>query len=202
MAKIATLPNPDKKELHEAQKQEKREARTKARKEKLDKRDNLLQSIPPLPEYQPMPIEYRAAVSHLPIDILLTPYTIFSLIWTSTVWNMFCINTNLYAAAQSSPQDNWKPTEVPELKIFIAITIYIGIYRFPIIHDYWRTDSIASVPEILRGKMPRDRYVLLRKFLHCSDPAAEDSFTIGTGRHKQPIWYKKLMPFADEIRSN
>ncbi|KAF6240902.1 hypothetical protein HO173_000694 [Letharia columbiana] len=50
--------------------------------------------------------------------------------------------------------------------------------------------------------MARDRYVLLRRMIHCSDPDEEDSFTIGKGRHQKPVWYKKMLPFADEIRSN
>lgn len=51
----------------------------------LEKRKDLLQRIPPLPEYQPLEIEYRAAVSHLPSDLLLTSRTVFGLIWTTTV---------------------------------------------------------------------------------------------------------------------
>ena len=80
MPQIATLPAPDKGELDRALKKQKKEAQTRARKEKLEKRDNLLQSIPPLPEYQPMIIDYRAAVSHLPHDLFITPSTVFGLI--------------------------------------------------------------------------------------------------------------------------
>lgn len=80
MAKIATLPTPDKEELDRAIKRQKRDAQTNAKKERLEQRDILLQSIPPLPEYQPIKIEYRAAVSYLPSDIEITPYTVFSLI--------------------------------------------------------------------------------------------------------------------------
>ena len=54
MAKITTLPQPDKDELHEAQKRQKKEATTEARKEKLKQRDILLRRIPALPEYQPL----------------------------------------------------------------------------------------------------------------------------------------------------
>ncbi len=115
---------------------------------------------------------------------------------------MLCKNTNLYAATQKSLYPNWKETEIPELKIFVAITIYIRIYHFPTIHDYWRTDGIAPVAPILAGRMTRDRYVLLRRLIHCSDPHDEDSTTIGTGRWKQPVWYKKMLPLADEIRKN
>lgn len=85
MARVATLPAPDIDELDRATKKQKREAQTKARKEKLEKRDILLQSIPPLPKYQPIIIKYRPAVSHLSSNIFFTPHAIFSLIWTPTV---------------------------------------------------------------------------------------------------------------------
>ncbi len=85
MAKIATLPTPDQGELDRALKQQRKVAKDQERKEKLDNLDKLLARIPPLSEYEPMIIEDRAAVSHLPSDIFLTSYSIFSLIWTPTV---------------------------------------------------------------------------------------------------------------------
>ena len=202
MPQIATLPVPDKYELDQALKQQKKQAQTRERQAFLQKRDNLLQRIPPLPEYQPMAVEYRKAVNHLPDSILLTPRTVFGLIWTTTVWEMLRDNTNLYASAQPSCDSYWYSTTVSELKIFVAITIYMGIFHFLDIHDYWRTDGIAPVASIVVEKMTRDRYVLLRKYIHCSNLAEEDLATIGSGRYKQPVWYKKLLPFASEIRKN
>ena len=161
MAKIATLPAPDKDELDWATKREKREAQTKAQREKLDKRDILLQSIPPLPEYQPMKIEDRAAVSHLPFDQGIIPYIVFSHVWTARVWEMLCENINLYASVQETIDPSWVPTTMSELKVFVAITIYMGIFHFSTIHDYWRTNGIAPVAPILVEKMAQNRYVLL-----------------------------------------
>ena len=196
MPQVATLPAPDRGELDQALKKQKSATKAKERQEHLTQRDNFLQRIPPLPEYQPMIIEDCTAVSHLPSDLSFTPSTVFGLIWTTTVWKMLCANTNLYATAQTtqkSQKPTWTPTTVPELKIFVAITEYMGIFHFPTIHDYWRTDGIALVAAMIVDKMARDRYV------HCSDPNNEDSATIGTGRYKQPVWYKKMLTFADEI---
>ena len=115
MPQIATLPAPDRDELDSALKQQKKASKTKERQQFLEKRDNLLQRIPPLPEYQPMKIEYRAAVSHLPSDLFLTSRTVFGLIWTTTVWEILRDNTNLYASAQSSRDPYWYSTTVSEL---------------------------------------------------------------------------------------
>lgn len=202
MPQIETLPFPDRDELDKALKQQKRVAKTGERQAFLEKRNDLLQRIPPLPEYQPIKIDYRAAVSHLPDDLALTPRTIFGLIWTITVWEMLRDNTNLYAKSQANLDPHWYSTTVSELKIFVAITIYMGVFHFPTIHDYWRTDGFAPVAAIVVGKMARDRYVLLRKYIHCSNHEEENLKTIGVGRWKQSVWYKKLLSFADEIRKN
>ena len=102
MAEVATLPTPDKGELAQALKRSKWEAQTEARKEKLEKRDKLLEDIPALSEYQRMKIEHRAAVNHLPRSLKVTSYSVFSLIWTPAIWDMLCANTNLYASQQST----------------------------------------------------------------------------------------------------
>ena len=148
-----------------------------------------------------MAIEARAAVNHLPSDLIRTPGTVFGLIWTPTVWEMLRDNTNLYASNQIPSDINWISTTVSELKVFVAITLYMGVYHFPTIYDYWRTDWLAPTVSITQ-KMTRDRYILLRKYIHCSNPDQEDLETIGLGRYKQAVWYKKLLPFASEIRKN
>ncbi len=102
MPKVATLPSPDKDELDRALRQQKKAVKEQERREFLEKRDNLLKSIPSLPEYQPIIIEDRPVVSHLSSDIALTFYSIFSLIWTPAAWDMLCKNINLYAATQKS----------------------------------------------------------------------------------------------------
>ena len=182
MPQIETLPLPDRDELDQALKQQKRVAKTRERQQHLEKRDSLLQRIPPLPEYEPMRIEYRPAVSHLPSDLFLTSSTIFGLIWTTTVWEILRDNTNLYAKNQNSLDPHWYSTTVSELKVFVAITIYMGIFYFPTIYDYWRTDGIAPVASIVVNSITRDRYILLRKYIHCSNLIQEDLETIGVGR--------------------
>ena len=131
-----------------------------------------------------MKIEYRAAVNHLSSDLFPTPRTIFGLIWTTAVWEMLRDNTNLYARSQINLDPYWYTTTVSELKIFVAITIYMGVFHFSTIHDYWRTDGIAPIASIVVEKMARDRYILLRKYIHCLNLIKEDFKTIGAGRWK------------------
>ena len=60
----------------------------------------------------------------------------------------------------------------------------MSVFHFPTIHDYWRTNGIASVAGIVVEKITRDRYVLLRKYIHCSNLIEKDLKTIGKGRWK------------------
>ena len=100
-----------------------------------------------------MIIEDRAAVSYLSSDLFLTPRTVFGLIWTITVWEMLRDNINLYVFMQSSRDPYWYNITVLELKIFVAITIYMGVFHFSIIYDYWRVDGITSIALIVVEKM-------------------------------------------------
>ena len=84
MAQIVTLPTPDQDVLDLAQKEQKNATKSGPRRGFFKKCDNLLQRIPPLPEYHPMAIEHRAAVIHLPENTFLTLRTLFGLIWTTT----------------------------------------------------------------------------------------------------------------------
>lgn len=78
----------------------------------------------------------------------------------------------------------------------------MGVFHFSTIYNYWRTDGIVLITLIIVKKITRDRYVLLRKYIHYLDLTQEGFITIGTGRWKQLVWYKKLLLFASEIRKN
>ena len=47
-------------------------------------------------------------------------------------------NTNAYAVFQKAPK--WKDTTVDELSILIALLIFMGIYSFPAVRDFWKKD--------------------------------------------------------------
>ena len=91
-------------------------------------------------------------------------------------------NTNLYTSMQSSRDPYWYNTTISELKIFVTITIYIDIFHFSTIYNYWRVNKIASITLIVIEKITRDRYILLRKYIHYSNLAQEDLITIKLGR--------------------
>ena len=80
MPQIAILSASDKGELDRALKKQKKKAQIRARKKKLKKRDNLLQSIFSLSEYQLIIINYRVAINYLSYNLFITLSTIFDFI--------------------------------------------------------------------------------------------------------------------------
>ncbi|CAG8805789.1 32547_t:CDS:2, partial [Racocetra persica] len=55
--------------------------------------------------------------------------------------NMIVENTNYYAVAKSAAKGReWVPLTVEELLIWLALVIYMGIFKLPSREDYWKTD--------------------------------------------------------------
>ncbi|CAH1763412.1 11977_t:CDS:2 [Entrophospora sp. SA101] len=51
-------------------------------------------------------------------------------------------NSNLYAIEKGAGTGrDWYPSTVPELKIWIALLIYMGLFKFPSVNDYWNSDD-------------------------------------------------------------
>ncbi|PKY46392.1 hypothetical protein RhiirA4_320236, partial [Rhizophagus irregularis] len=65
-------------------------------------------------------------------------YLIFSLFFTSDILNIIISNTNKYAISKLSEEKRlWQNLTLLELRIFIAILIYMGIFKLSSIKDYW-----------------------------------------------------------------
>ena len=72
-------------------------------------------------------------------DETCSPYLIFSLFFSSDILAIIVNNTNEYATAKSTAREKlWQSLSISELRIFIAILIYMGIFKLSAIKDYWR----------------------------------------------------------------
>nr|XP_054750234.1 piggyBac transposable element-derived protein 4-like [Lytechinus pictus] len=63
------------------------------------------------------------------------------------------------------------PTTVPEMKAFLGLVLLMGVVRCPRYHLHWSTMEMFYHP-FFSAIMPRNRYSLLRRFLHLSDNTA------------------------------
>ncbi|CAH1768892.1 3791_t:CDS:2, partial [Entrophospora sp. SA101] len=48
---------------------------------------------------------------------------------------------NLHDAIGAGTGRNWYPLSVPELKIWMALLIYMGLFKFPSVDDYWNLNE-------------------------------------------------------------
>jgi hypothetical protein len=135
--------------------------------------------------------------SHDPIDF-------FYLLFEEDMWNTLVQQTNLYFTQSHPDLDTlsphsrsrkWKVVTVDEMKVFMAISIAMGLVVKQDIEQYWSTDEIDGTPFF--GKyMSRDRYHLILWNLHVSDNTNEVE-------HGMPGFdpLNKVRPFIKMMRS-
>lgn len=67
-----------------------------------------------------------------------------------------------------SHQAKWVPTDFEEFYLFLTTFMLMPRMKKFRIKDYWSTDYLISTP-VFGDIMPRDRFLLLLKFLHFND---------------------------------
>jgi len=102
--------------------------------------------LPPLPDFTPMVhrVKTHTAYNMLPDSLILNAYQIFTLFFTDDMFNIMTANTNAYALEHLDEHTNgrpWSPTSPAELRIWVGITIYMGLNPMPGLRDYWRHDD-------------------------------------------------------------
>ncbi|XP_040286033.1 piggyBac transposable element-derived protein 4-like [Bufo bufo] len=113
------------------------------------------------------------------------PIDFFKLVITEQLLQEIVLQTNLYAQQflASNPSSfyakphYWKPTTVPEIKQFLALTFNMGLTKKSELRSYWSSNPIYHMP-IFSAVMARARYEILMRFLHFNDntlcPRRED----------------------------
>jgi hypothetical protein len=117
-------------------------------------------------------------------DVDATPYEIFSTMFNEEVFSLLVEQTNLYYEQYLQTKgglDNlprfsraraWRPVTVPEMKVFIAIVLYMGLVRLPNYDMYWSTDELISLKSLCLY-MTRDRFYNIMSFFHANDNSRE-----------------------------
>ena len=105
-----------------------------------------------------------------PIDFFLRTFPLVLL-------NLLCTETNRYFSQWSQQQGvivnesirkAWFDAEVPEMRVFIALLIFMGLDRRYSYRSYWSTHWMLGMPGF-RSVMPRDRFFAILRFLRISD---------------------------------
>ena len=91
--------------------------------------------------------------------------------------------------------NSWTDTNVPEMKAFLAILLFMGFVKFPSYQDYWTTEDVMQMPGF-RSIMPRNRFNAIMQFLH--DANNEDALPANDPNHDKLF---KIRPFIDTLVS-
>ena len=109
----------------------------------------------------------------------LSPLQIFQLFFCEAVWQLLVRETNRYAnqtlsAESANSQCTWIPTNVPEMKAFVALLLSMGINKRPSYAMYWSRCEVLRSP-LYPSTMSRNRFMAILRFLHLADNTADDS---------------------------
>lgn len=97
-------------------------------------------------------------------------------------------NTNQNAArilSLRSPRQQyahaWEPTTGKELRAYIGVYIWMGIYRSSEVDEFWNTDStlgpihVGPIHDAVRQHISRNRWQQLERFFHITPPQVPTS---------------------------
>uniref|UniRef100_A0A672L7S8 PiggyBac transposable element-derived protein domain-containing protein n=1 Tax=Sinocyclocheilus grahami TaxID=75366 RepID=A0A672L7S8_SINGR len=94
-------------------------------------------------------------------------------------------HTNLYSAQELGDPIKTSPEEIED---FLSMLLFMGVFKFPSLEDYWHNDSRFSV---IADIMPRKRFQLLRRYIHFND---------NQQCSENPDRFYKIRPLFDMLR--
>ena len=132
-------------------------------------------------------------------DHVQHPIHYFELFWGPEVWNTLIENTNTYAQYKEAWHKGnlegnsrwWKAITLYEMRIFIALLIYIGIVGTLDIASFW--NKCGNTTHKPMGFMTYYWFQQIKRYFHVSAP---DISRLSTAR-----WYTKLEPLASMLRT-
>ncbi|KAL1247915.1 hypothetical protein QQF64_023291 [Cirrhinus molitorella] len=154
--------------------------------------DQVPQTLRFLPAQEPGP-QLSPADAH-------SPMSIFKMFFTENAVSNLCHNTNAQAARAIAKgrKYKWTDVSVDEMYRYIGLIFYMAAVKMSCIADYWRQDSLFSLP-FPATVMPRDRYRTISWNVHMSHPDAdkENDRKRGTAEHDRLF---RIKPLMDTIR--
>ncbi|GET00680.1 piggyBac transposable element-derived protein 4-like isoform X1 [Rhizophagus clarus] len=123
------------------------------------------------------------------------PYSIFSLFFSIEILNIIVENTNEYAKSKfAEKKRSWDDLTLSELKIFLAIIIYMGLFKMPSMKDYWNNKQQFPIHNITRY-MTCLHFEQIKRFLHISSINSQLQSNVSASL------FPKLEPLASYIQN-
>jgi hypothetical protein len=134
-------------------------------------------------------------------DHVRSPIHYFELFWTLEVWDSLVQNTNAYAQYKEARGKGnksgklrwWKATTLYEMRVFIAILIYIGIIGASNAESFWAKDS-NTIHKPMK-LMSFYQFQQIKRYFHVSPPPTT------TTQIPLSRWHLKLEPLASLLRT-
>ena len=124
-----------------------------------------------------------------------TPGRFFQLFFTNSTLEVIKQNTNHYAYMKGAGEPGhrrWKDMTIAELKIFLGLVIYMGVFKSARVGDYWRNDGVFPQHNIARF-MGHVRFEQLKRYFHLSPPTPTPL--------PRTRWTEKLEPLSSNLQA-
>lgn len=145
--------------------------------QKICKRSNGPVTFEPI-TFQFTPSEGRTGLDPAMIEQLRgkTPLQCYQVIMSDNILEFIVNQTNEYAKEvidafrrQNNNQlsyrlKQWTPLTVPMFKVFLGITIWTGLCKYPRMNDYWSQNPLFK--NDVSKLMSRNKYELIMRMLH------------------------------------
>lgn len=171
--------------------------------EAQDTATSLQSRLPEVPDFTPMAEQYplHKAYNRLPPSLhglkAISPASIFQLFFTDRLFQTMATNTNSYTKSKREaallPGRDWTDVTTRDLKLWIGICIYMGLFSAPAVEDYWKHDGLHPTHPITMY-MSLNRFQQIKRYLHISAVDLPKHST--TGRH---LWHGKVDPLLNQL---
>ena len=110
------------------------------------------------------------------IDGSYTPLDYFKLFVDSSILDLVCKQTNLYAKEYgvSNIDNPWYDVNEDEIMVYIALKMLMSILRKPEERMYW-TDNIMLLTPYFKGVMSHRRFTKIQQNLHFNNKKLENN---------------------------
>ncbi|XP_032436485.1 piggyBac transposable element-derived protein 2-like [Xiphophorus hellerii] len=98
-----------------------------------------------------------------PPEAVPSPFQYFKMLFTDEMIEHIAHHTNLYSSQELGDPIKTSPEEIEH---FLAILLFMGVFNFPSLEDYWHHESRF---DLITDIMPRRRFQLLRRYIHFND---------------------------------
>ncbi|XP_039537279.1 piggyBac transposable element-derived protein 2-like isoform X2 [Pimephales promelas] len=96
-------------------------------------------------------------------ELVQTPFLYFKKLFTDQMIVHITEHTNQYSVQQTGTSIN---TTAAEIEVFLSVLLYMGVFEFPSLEDYWACESrFPPVADTMSVK----RFKLLRRYVHFND---------------------------------